>query len=85
MKYRLSLIFIFVFLSITPNFAQSSTSKTISDVELSEEYDLIISATFAERRVTGKVVGDHDGETATVLDKINSSINFVSTALMHPS
>lgn len=61
------LLTFFVLTFATPNFAQSSTSKTISDIDL-PDYDLIISGTFAERRVTGKVVGVHDGDTATVLD-----------------
>ncbi len=29
---------------------------------------MIITSTFPERRVVGKVVGVHDGDTATVLD-----------------
>ncbi len=40
-----------------------------SDVLISDDVDLIINGTFPERRITGKVVGVHDGDTATVLDK----------------
>jgi endonuclease YncB( thermonuclease family) len=67
MKYLL-ILFIFILLFAAPSFAQSSTSKTISDIDF-PDVDLIISDTFPERRVTGKVVGVHDGDTAKVLDK----------------
>jgi endonuclease YncB( thermonuclease family) len=69
------LLTLFVLLSTVPNYAQSSTSKTISDIDLSD-FDLIISDTFPERRVTGKVVGVHDGDTAKVLDKDKKLYNF---------
>ncbi len=69
------LLTLFVLLFISPNYAQDSTSKTISDIELPDVV-LIISGTFSERRVTGKVVGVHDGDTATVLDKDKQQYKF---------
>jgi endonuclease YncB( thermonuclease family) len=66
---------LFVLLFLTANFAQSSTPKIISDIDL-PDYDLIISGTFPERRITGKVVGVHDGDTATVLDKDKQQYKF---------
>jgi endonuclease YncB( thermonuclease family) len=37
---------------------------------------MIITGTFPERRVTGKVVGVHDGDTATVLDANKTQYKF---------
>jgi len=66
MKYIYSLLLLlFVALS---TFAQTTTPTTISDVDVPDDIDLIITGTFAERKVTGKVVGVHDGDTITVLD-----------------
>lgn len=44
--------------------------RTISDIADSEfdEFEMLASGAFAERKVVGKVVGVHDGDTATVLD-----------------
>ena len=65
-----SIIFILIF-SLTA-FGQ----KTVSTVELPDDVDLIVSGTFPERRVTGKVVGVHDGDTATVLDANKNQYKF---------
>ncbi len=72
-------ILLFVLFAV-PNYAQTSTptpvkeivpaQTTISDISDSEFEDvqMVISGTFPERRLVGKVVGVHDGDTATVLD-----------------
>ncbi len=57
-------------------FFSAQAQKTVTDVELSDDIDLIVSGTFPERRVTGKVVGMHDGDTATVLDKDKQQYKF---------
>lgn len=46
------------------------------DVISAEDVHLIITGTFAERRVTGKVVGVYDGDTATVLDADKTQYKF---------
>lgn len=58
-------------------FGQNTISdiKT-SDVVASEDVDLIITGTFAERRVTGKIVGVYDGDTATLLDSDKTQWKF---------
>ncbi|MBA2494284.1 MAG: hypothetical protein H0V31_06275 [Acidobacteria bacterium] len=67
LQFRLFvLLTLFVLLFTAPVFAQDSTSKTISDVDEREDLEMIITGTFPERKVIGKVVGVHDGDTATV-------------------
>jgi endonuclease YncB( thermonuclease family) len=66
LKYIYSLLLL-LFIALS-TFAQTTTPTTISDVDVPDDIDLIITGTFAERRVTGKVVGVHDGDTITVLD-----------------
>jgi endonuclease YncB( thermonuclease family) len=66
LKYIYSLLLLLLIALST--FAQTTTPTTISDVDVPDDIDLIITGTFAERKVTGKVVGVHDGDTITVLD-----------------
>jgi len=42
--------------------------QTISDYVIPDDIDLSIQERFADRTLLGKVVGVHDGDTATVLD-----------------
>ncbi len=74
MKLTKLFILLTVFVSIfsIPAYAQT----TVSDVEISEDLHLIIKGIFPERRVTGKVVGVHDGDTATVLDADKTQYKF---------
>jgi endonuclease YncB( thermonuclease family) len=70
MKSVKFLTFLTLFISL---FSFTTTAQTtISDIKdtnvLIDDIDLLIDGKFAERRITGKVVGVHDGDTATVLD-----------------
>lgn len=57
--------------------AQATASEVrTSAVLISDDVDLTINGTFPERRVIGKVVGVHDGDTATVLDKDKTQYKF---------
>lgn len=70
MKLRLLLLLLCFFVFSVPaqkTISDVKTSNVVSDADLSD-VQVVISGTFAERRVTGKVVGVHDGDTATVLD-----------------
>lgn len=53
--------------SATAQTAAATTAAEISDADFAD-VQLVISGTFPERAVTGKVIGVHDGDTATVLD-----------------
>jgi len=77
------LTYLFLFLLCLFTFSVSAqttisdikTGDVLSDSDLSE-VEMIITGTFAERTVTGKVVGVHDGDTATVLDKDKRQYKF---------
>ena len=66
------LLTVFISLFSIPAYAQT----TVSDVEIPEDLHLIIKGVFPERRITGKVVGVHDGDTATVLDASKTQYKF---------
>jgi hypothetical protein len=71
---KLTKLFVLLTLIVSLSFISVSAQTTVSeiktsDVLISDDVDLIINGTFPERRVTGKVVGVHDGDTATVLDE----------------
>lgn len=69
---ELAKLFIFLILFVSLFSITASAQKTISDIKLTDSdlSDAVtsIEGTFAERRVLGKVVGVHDGDTITVLD-----------------
>lgn len=71
------LLTVFFSLSLISVSAQTTISEIkTSDVVISDDVDLIINGTFPERRITGKVVGVHDGDTATVLDENKTQYKF---------
>lgn len=51
------------------------SQKSITDADFSDVVSSI-AGTFPERRITGKVVGVHDGDTATVLDADKTQYKF---------
>jgi endonuclease YncB( thermonuclease family) len=55
-----------------------SAQATISDIKDTDlpDVEMLINGTFAERRITGKVVGVPDGDTATVLDENKTQYKF---------
>lgn len=68
MKLKILLLTLFISLFV---FVAPAQDKTISDVETEKvlnDPDIPIAGQFPEKRITGKVVGVHDGDTATVLD-----------------
>jgi endonuclease YncB( thermonuclease family) len=69
--HRLSalLTLLILLLSAQFSFAQSTAPITISDFDISEDIELSIANRFKERRVVGKIVGVHDGDTITLLDE----------------
>jgi endonuclease YncB( thermonuclease family) len=74
MKTLVKTLFLAIILFVS--LLSASAQQTVSNVELPDDIDLVISGTFAERRITGKVVGVHDGDTATVLDKDKTQYKF---------
>jgi len=67
MKLKFSILLTLFICLLTFSAPAQQTVSDITDADLSD-VQMLISGTFPERKVVGKVVGVHDGDTATVLD-----------------